>query len=173
MQRVAVDASVLINFLIVGKVGLLGALPALEFIVPEQVRAEVRRPAQVQLLGQELEKGVVRALGDMAPGELATYASLRGTFGPGESACLAVAAARSWLVACDERRGFPNRARQLLGDGRVLTTPALLVLAIREGQLSVAEADRVKAQLETARFKMPFESFGRHPDVRLRRNGRG
>lgn len=173
MQRVAVDASVLINFLIVGKVGLLGALPGLEFFVPEQVRAEVRRPAQVQLLDQELEAGSVQALGDMAPDELVTYGSLRGTFGPGESACLAVAAARGWLVACDERRGFPNRARQLLGEGRLLTTPALLVLTIRGGQLSVAEADRIKARLETARFKMPFESFGDHPDVKLSRSVSG
>ena len=165
MQRVALDASVLINFLIVGKVGLLGALPGLEFIVPEHVRAEVRRPAQVQLLGEELERGGVKVLGGMTRGELTAYSALRETFGPGESACLSVATARGWLVACDERRAFANRARQLLGEGRLLTTPALLVLAIREGQLSVAEADRIKAQLETARFKMPFESFRDLPTV--------
>lgn len=159
MQRLAADASVLINFLIVCKIGPLGALPGLEFIDPAQVMSEVRRLAEAQLLRQELEDETVRALGGMAPEELVTYASLREDFGPGESACLAVSAARGWLVACDERGGFPKRVSQFLGEGRRLTTPALLVLAIREGQLGIAGADRIKEQLGAARFMMPFESL--------------
>jgi hypothetical protein len=62
-------------------------------------------------------------------------------------------------VASDERRVFLREARQRLGGGRIINTPGLLVLAIRRGSLTVAEADRAKATLETRSFTMRFKSF--------------
>jgi hypothetical protein len=46
-----------------------------------------------------------------------------------------------------------------LGKGNTLTTPGLLLVAIRDGLLTVEEADAMKAKLETRRFTMPFQSF--------------
>ena len=40
-----------------------------------------------------------------------------------------------------------------------MTTPGLLVLAIRAGVMSVEEADDAKAILERNRFRMGFRSF--------------
>lgn len=166
MIGVAVDASVLINFLIVAKVGLLASLPGLRFVVPEEVVAEIRRPEQVQALARALEAGSVCTLDAMSPRELETLTRLNTTLGSGEAACLAVAESRNWFVACDEKRAFLRQATRLLGEGRLLDTPTLLMLGIREGLISVREADLVKAELEKASFTMSFDSFRDLPEVR-------
>ncbi|MGH9342361.1 MAG: hypothetical protein ACRD19_01145 [Terriglobia bacterium] len=41
----------------------------------------------------------------------------------------------------------------------MLTTPGIIVLCIRQGLLTIDEADQLKAILETKRFKMTFGSF--------------
>ena len=50
-------------------------------------------------------------------------------------------------------------ARERIGEGRILNTPGILLLAIRAGLLSVDEADVLKARLETHRYRMKFDSF--------------
>jgi hypothetical protein len=79
--------------------------------------------------------------------------------GQGEAACLAMAESRGWIVASDERRRFRREVFSRLGEGRLVTTPGLFVLAIRVGRLSVDEADQMKAVLEQHRFRMTFGSF--------------
>ena len=93
------------------------------------------------------------------PDAIALFATLATTMGRGEAASLALAVSRRCYVASDERRIFMREARQRLGQGRFINTPGLLVLAIRRGTLTVAEADRAKATLETKRFTMRFKSF--------------
>ena len=66
---------------------------------------------------------------------------------------------RGWLVAVDERGRFLRMARERIGEGRILNTPGILLLAIRAGLLSVDEADGLKARLETERYRMKFDSF--------------
>ena len=79
--------------------------------------------------------------------------------GRGEAACLSMAEQRGWLVAVDERGRFLRMARERIGEGRILNTPGILLLAIRAGLLSVDEADGLKARLETHRYRMKFDSF--------------
>ncbi|MCY3931354.1 MAG: hypothetical protein OXH70_06535 [Acidobacteria bacterium] len=165
MILVALDASVLINFLVISKVSLLASLPGLGFVVPEEVVAEIRRPAQARALAAAIDRGDLQRLESMAPGEADDFLRLNEDFGRGESACLAVAQARGWFIACDERGAFLNRARRVLGEGRMLDTPTLLLLAIDADLLTIAEADELKQELERARFKMPFGSFRDLPGV--------
>jgi predicted nucleic acid-binding protein len=91
--------------------------------------------------------------------ELGIYVELRMVMGKGEAACVAMADTRGWAVGCDERRGFLRHARERLGEGRILNTPGILLLAIRQGLISVEEADEIKGILEKHRFKMRFGSF--------------
>lgn len=79
--------------------------------------------------------------------------------GAGEAACLALAELNGWHVASDERRRFRREVFARLGEGRLLTTPSIYVLAIRAGLLSVAEADADKDLLASRRFVMKFGSF--------------
>lgn len=159
MRTVAVDTSVLINLAHADRLALLGRIPGLAFVVPEEVMAEVTSPDQRAALLAVLGAGVVQraAISDLAAIEL--YAELRVTMGRGEAACLALAVSKGWLVACDERRAFRREALARLGSGRLITTPGLLVLAIRAGLMTVEEADRAKALLERHRFRMTFGSF--------------
>jgi len=157
---VAVDASVLINLIHGNQLPLLGALRGFAFVVPQQAVEEITHPEQAALLTQALDQGHLRRESRTDPAELAAYAELRKVVGKGEAACLAMAQTRGWLVACDERGRFLREVRDRLGAGRVLNTPGLILLAIRRGIMTVAEADSLKALLETRRFKMRFGSFG-------------
>jgi len=158
-RSVVVDANVLINLIQVHHLDLLGGLPGWRFLVPPEVEAEIRDPNQSKGLREGIEKGVIERISLQTMTELAIYGDLVRFLGKGEAACLALAQPRGWCVASDERRAFLRQAEERLGQGRVLTTPGILVLAIREGLLSVEEADHLKDRLERCRFRMRFRSF--------------
>ena len=158
-RRVVVtDANIIINLVHAGRLALLGALPPYAFLVPEDVVGEIVDPTQ----REELEAAITAGLMSetvTAPHELTRYAELRQVVGRGEAACLALAESRGWLIASDEKRRFRREVLARLGSGRLVTTPGLLVLAIRAGVMSVEEADDAKAILERNRFRMGFRSF--------------
>ncbi len=156
---VITDTSILINLTYTGHLALLGKVAGLRFVVPDEVVAEITAPQEVRTLEAALADGWLKQESIVTPGELAIFAELSQVLGSGESACIALAASRGWLVACDEKRVFLREARSRLGAGRILNTPGLYVLWIRAGLLSVDEADTAKAILEANRFKMAFSSF--------------
>lgn len=106
-----------------------------------------------------LEASLLRQESSTDPGEIARYAELKRVMGKGEAACLAMAETRGWSIAADEGGRFARMARERLGEGRILNTPGILVLAILAELLSVDEADALKARLEENRFTMAFRSF--------------
>ena len=164
---VLADTSVLLNLAIVDRLDLLGALSGFDFRVPEEVVEEVRRPELRELLDRALRaRDLERARLTGIPA-LNHYRELRHDLGPGEAACLALAYVEGWSVACDEKRFFRREARRLLGEGRLMNTPGLFVLGIRQRCWSISEADRAKEILERNRFRMRFRSF----DELVRREG--
>ena len=157
-RTVVVDTNVLINLSHLDRLDLLAALEGYKFVAPDFVVTEVTVPEHAQKLAVALEQGHLRQE-PIVGGEIATYGELKQVMGKGEAACLAMAEARGWLVASDERRRVLRHAGERLGPGRILNTPGILVLAIRTGAISVEEADQYKAILEKKRFKMKFASF--------------
>jgi predicted nucleic acid-binding protein len=153
------DANVLINLLHAGLVDLLGGLPGYEFVAPDHVIEEVTAPAQRATLDDAVTRRVLKreSITDIASIEL--YAELRGRMGSGEAACIAMAAARRWLIASDEKGAFRQEVVRRLGAGSLITTAGLLVLAIRADRVTVEQADQAKAVLEQHRFRMKFGSF--------------
>ncbi|HUP23187.1 MAG TPA: hypothetical protein VNB06_09640 [Thermoanaerobaculia bacterium] len=107
-----------------------------------------------------MEEGFVDRAQLLEPAVLQLYAELHESLDPGESSSLALAVHEACLVACDERGAFRREANVRLGPGRLFTTPGLLLVAIRQGQLTVDEADAAKRHLEQKRFRMSFRSFG-------------
>jgi predicted nucleic acid-binding protein len=156
---VVVDANVLINLIHAGRLDLLGTLTAFEFVVPDHVIAEITVPAQRWALEIALTRGVLRQESITDPRELATYAGLRRIMGSGEAACLAMAEARGWLIASDEKRRFRREVITRLGEERLVTTAGLFVIAIRADVISVEEANQIKEILQRHRFRMAFRSF--------------
>ncbi len=153
------DASVLINLMHINRLDLLGILEGLSFVVPDAVVGEVTDEEQSRALDRAIVDGLVRREPSTEPVEIVLYGELKLVLGKGEAACLAMAQHRGCLVACDERGAFLREARRRLGEGRVLNTPGLLLLAIRQSKMTLAEADAAKESLETKRFKMKFGSF--------------
>ena len=105
LATVALDASVLINFLILNRVAILADLPGHHFVVLDAVEQEVQRPKQQVVLADAFTENLIIRAGAAPPEELAAFAELRRVMGLGEAACLAAAEHRGWMLASDERRG--------------------------------------------------------------------
>jgi predicted nucleic acid-binding protein len=159
LHIVVTDSSVIINFHHTSHLRLLKALPRLRFVIPEEVIAEITDPNQAQILNKLVEDRAFEKVSLESAEELTYFAGLSGRLGLGESACLAIAQSRGWLIACDEKRIFLREARHRLGDARLINTPGLYVLLIRAGLLTVDEADQAKALLEQHRFRIALVSF--------------
>jgi predicted nucleic acid-binding protein len=147
----------------VDKLGFCGALPGLEFVVPDHVVAEVEDPRQRTILADAISRGVLREVSITDLAALTLFAELTQWIGRGEAACLALCAGTDWLVASDEKRRFRREADVRLGPDRVIGTEDLYRFAIRAQLLSVEEADQDKATLESHRFRLPFASFRDFP----------
>jgi len=156
---VVADANVLINLLHVGRLDLLAALPGFEFVVPEHVVAEITEPAQRDTLHGALDRQILREQQIADIPTLALFAELIDVMGRGEAACIALANSHGWLVASDEKGAVRREAAARLGEGKIITTAGLLVMAIRAGSIGIEEADQAKAVLEQHRFKLKFRSF--------------
>jgi predicted nucleic acid-binding protein len=158
-RTVVVDANVLINLAHLDRFDLLGALEGFDFVIPQEVRQEVKSvEARVRLDGS-LRLGHLRETSLEGLETLTLFADFLQVMGQGESACLALATMQGWYIASDEKRVFLREAQRHLGPGRILNTPGLLLLAIRRRLLTVEQADEAKATLELCRFRMPFGSF--------------
>ena len=156
---VVMDTSVLINLAIVERIGLLATLEGLRFVVPGEVLFEVKKPEQRDRVCAGIKTGALHEVVLDQPQELSLFARFRQRMGIGESACLALAASRSWIFACDEEGIVRNEATKILGTEGLLNTPGLFLLAIQRGCWTVDEADQAKAALEENRYRMRFKSF--------------
>lgn len=152
------DACVLINFLLVSRLDLRAQNPDFQCLVTEHVVSEITDPSQAAALADAVSRRQVTVIEVTDPAELVTFGELRRFLGSGESAALAAAFHRDLALATDDGR-TRREADRRLGAGRLLTTPGILLRAVRTGILSVEGADEIKAQLEKRRFKMSFRSF--------------
>ncbi len=156
---VVTDANVLINMIHTGRLDLLGSLGGYEFVVPEDVVAEMSFPEHAAELTKAFEAGHLERLSFAGTKELEIYADLVRVLGKDEAACLAMAQVQGCYIASDEKRRFLRLAEERLGPDRILNTAGIFVLAIRTEIITVEEADEAKQVLEGHRFKMRFSSF--------------
>lgn len=159
MRVIVTDANVLINLIHVQRLDLLGGIPAHEFVVPDHVREEITVPRSRALVDEAVRRGTLRLelLADLDA--ISVFAELIRHIGRGEAACIALAAKHGWSIASDEKRRFRREAVVRLGEGRLIGTPDVFVLAIRAGLFTSDDADADKRVLEQHRFKMSFASF--------------
>lgn len=164
-EEVVLDASVLLNFLRVGRLDLLVDLPGRVFLVTDHVRGEVTEPAHATVLGEAMGGGLLREVRVDAADEVAAFGRLVGlrVLGVGECAALAVAVCRGIPIAIDDRAAR-KKAMTLFGFARFVGTAELVVAAIRGGLIDVRGADEIKRRWESElRFRLGFESFGGLP----------
>ena len=159
MRIVITDANVIINLVVTDGLRLLRDIPEHDFVIPEDVLAEVTHEVQRRQVEAALAEGYLTLVRVEALEDLGRFADLRRVMGSGEASCLALANANGWTVASDEKRAFKREATRLLGAERIITTVDILLLSIRAGLLTVEEADAAKAVLAENRFSVPFGSF--------------
>jgi hypothetical protein len=136
------DANILINLIHAQALELLGRLDGYEFVIVDQVEAEITRSDQATALRHAIDVAWLSREAVNTIEGLSIFADLARIMGRG-----------------DERKVFRREAVARLGQGRILTTAGLMVLAIRANLLTVEQADAMKGLLETKRFRMAFASF--------------
>ena len=157
------DTSVLVNFLRIDRMDLIRDLSP-QFLVTDHAAGEIS-----DIYGEQLARfeaavasgccDVCRVEGDAA---LEMFAHLTGTqrLGIGESATIAHALSIGAALALDDRRAA-NEARRVDERLVVVGTADLTVQMIREGILSVGDADAIKENwAANHRFRLKFGSFG-------------
>lgn len=158
-RLVLTDTNVLLNLAIVDRLDLLGVFPDLRFSAPRVVFDEVLSPRERILVDRAVACGLLPEIAFDDVDALSLFSQLLRIMEQGEAACLALAVQHGAWVASDEKRAFRREAERLLGPGSIVSTPGLIVLAIRRKILTLEEADSIKGVLEQRRFRMTFGSF--------------
>ncbi len=157
-MKVVIDTSVLINLVHGGLLELLGKTSHL-WLVPQAVLEELTDLGQRSQVQDLIEGGTLEVLGEGDLHGSSLFERLSRQLGKADAACVALASIRGALVATDERRAMRRAIENELGEGKIVTTPDLIVTFVREGILTVAQADEVKAVLERNRFRIKVQSF--------------
>ena len=158
-MNVSTDACILINFLLVHRLDLLGVVPPYVFYVPNETLREIAYPDQQAELREALDHGWIHETRMEAIEELQIFTRANEQLGSGESACLALAQTRTWILGTDDSKGVKWKKVVSESEIKVLNTPGILLLAIRQGVLTIEQADEIKVLLEANRFRMDFASF--------------
>jgi predicted nucleic acid-binding protein len=159
-MNVATDTCILINLMRVNRLDLLGALPQYVFYVPPEVTEEIEHPDQQRALQEAIRQGWIRQTRLEDPMELQSFAQATAQLGKGESACIALAEKRNWVLGTDDSKGAKwKKVISALGI-QILNTPGIILLAVRKEVLTIQQADEIKDALQQNRFQMGFSSFG-------------
>ena len=159
---IALDTSVLINFLCIDRMDLI-ARYSHQFIVTDHVAAEVEdfySDQQIRLKAS-LQSGTLKQVSIADQREVDLFGSLSKSrrLGSGECSAIALAISREYVLAIDDRQAT-NQARKISRNLRILTTQDLIVAIIHENLLSIAEADELKETwAHQHRFRLSIKSF--------------
>jgi predicted nucleic acid-binding protein len=179
------DTSVIINFCVVGRLGLLvRCVPPPRYLVAD-VRDELEDTNSRRLVDRMIERREllvvvatepievlatgptevlatgpteVRTTQSAAPSAGTMDRTAAGPLGRGEQATLDVAAARGWSVAVDERPGRRAAARRV-GSGRVTGTVGILRAAVGARLITPRTGDVLLTRMIQAGYYSPVASL--------------
>jgi predicted nucleic acid-binding protein len=163
MPDVIFDTMVISSFAKAGQLELLRKLyPANAicsgFVVAEVLRGFRQGHADLEALVQLLSVGWPRQDDLSTPAERQLYARISVSLGDGESSCLALAAERGYVFACDDRLARSEAMRL----GIPLTgTAGILIKAARSGGIDLKNANAVLKRMITAGFYAPLTRITR------------
>lgn len=162
-MTIAMDSSVLINFLKIDRMDLL-ANHSCQIIATDHVSEEIsdHYPVQQQRLAEAIRReGIAIVALDRAE-EFQLFGSLAapGNLGAGECSAIALAVNRGFMLAMDDK-GAIAKARRKYQTLRILTTKDLIVSMIGENLLDIAAADQIKEELAAKhKHTINLSSFG-------------
>lgn len=158
-----IDTSVLINFLVIGRLDLLGCHQGYRFVVTDHVGEEITEhySEQVAQLQNAKDAGWITEISLTDAQEVEMFARLTesGRLGNGECSAIAVAACRHLPLAMDDKAARRS-ASSLNLKITLLDTASLMVSFIQAGLITIGEADEIKHEWEQDfRFRLRFGSF--------------
>jgi predicted nucleic acid-binding protein len=157
---IALDTSIMLNFIKVERLTLLGRLGQ-SLVIPDHVRSEVRRPVQIEMADCAIADGIFTVEAVTDPAEMSLFVALRaeGRLGAGECAVLAMAVNRSWAAGIQDRRAR-TEAKRRRATLQLVDTEDLVLCLIRRGALTPEEADGMLAEWAVRhRFRSRIATF--------------
>ena len=159
MPDIIFDTNVVSNFVLAGRLGLLRELYPDNACCTGFVVSEVLNGVRLGHLGLEplshaIASGWPRQEDLATSAERQLYALISMSLGDGESSCLALAAHRGYVFACDDRLARNEAARL----GVPLTgTVGILIKAVRTGAIELKEANAILRKMVKAGFYAPVK----------------
>ena len=143
-----VDASVLLNLGPVRGVAVLTENVRYAWKVTPIVRGEVRHPETRMALERAILDGRVELaeIDSASEREMVLWAEWSRQLDAGEAEAVTLAIARGWLVAIEDRKG-QRVLNARLGAGRWINCANLLIDAVEDQRLSLAEGDEIFRRL--------------------------
>lgn len=154
------DASILLNFVKVGRIALLRELGS-RVLLLDQVRDEVIRSEQSQVVTETIAAGIMDLESVMDITEVTLFADLRagGRLGAGECAVLAVALNRSLVAGLQDKQARAEGKRRSKAL-RLCETEDLMVTLLHSGAVTLVDADQLLVEWATQhRFRLKIASF--------------
>lgn len=161
MPDIIFDTNVVSNFARAGQLGLLRRLYpdnacCSGFVVSEILRGLHQGHLELEPLSTSIADGWPRQEDLATTAERQLYAAISLSLGDGESSCLALAAHRGYVFACDDRLARNEAARL----GVVLTgTVGILIKAVRIGNIELKEANSILRKMLKAGFYAPVKTI--------------
>jgi predicted nucleic acid-binding protein len=157
------DTTVLSNLAVVGRLDMLEKRYRTVGLTTVEVSDELRRGLQA---GYGYLENVLQQIQSISPGgwlrivapESPAEHQLRGEFDllldPGEASCLALAISRGLILVTDDLA-----ARHLAQerDAPLTGTVGILLALVRDGELSLAEANAILAEMIERRYRSPVD----------------
>ena len=162
---VVADTSVLLNFLKIRRMDLIAKHPR-RFLATDHVEAEISNEEQRAAFVAAVAAGQLDTCTVNDPREVELFLRLRPgvRLGAGECSALAVAINRRHPIAIDDNRAVSRAFRDAGLETtkiEIVRTPDIIVSLIRAGQLTIAEADRIKEEWAGKhRYRIEADSFG-------------
>ena len=162
MPETVLDCCVVSNFALAGALGVLERICANGAWITDFTAAEVMRGIQaghsrLRSVPESARAGRIRETALAAGDEKRLFEELSRSLGLGEASSIAVAKARGFVFASDDRVARAEAASR----GVPLTgTLGLLAKAVRAGVCDLREADRHLAAMVEAGFFSPVRSLG-------------
>lgn len=159
MPDIIFDTMVISTFAKAGQLELLRSLYpenacCTGFVVAEVLRGFRQGHTDLEALVQLLSNGWPRQEELITPTERSLYASVSISLGDGESSCLALAAQRGYVFACDDRLARSEAVRLSIP---LTGTVGILIKAARIGAIDLKKANAILKRMLQAGFYAPVK----------------
>ena len=157
MPEIVFYTCVLSNFAFSGSLPLFKTLyPQSAFISDlvalENLRSIQKGYAPLAAVRQAVAEGWLRELSCSSPEEKRLFETLFVSLGAGEASCIAIAARRGHVFACDDRAA---RKEATLCGVRLTGTVGILIKAVRVGEVDLQEANAILRRMVRSGFYAP------------------